>query len=247
MKDRTDSIEILGIPFSPMTREEARIRLSRMIEEEASAAVFTPNPHMLMEAHRDPSLAALLKSAALLLPDGVGVTVAARLRGAPLPARITGIDTAEWLLSYGERNGLRFYFLGGETGVAQKAAERMKKRYPNLTVTGCHHGYFQKSGRENEKVLAEIQAASPHILFVCLGFPLQERWIAENLPSLPSVRIAMGLGGVLDVWSGSLKRAPALLQALGLEWLWRTLQSPKKRLKALKSLPPFLLLSLKQK
>ena len=90
--------------------------------------------------------------------------------------------------------------------------------------------------KENSSVIRSINDAKSDILFVCFGFPLQERWIAENLPSLPSVRLAMGLGGSLDVWSGNIRRAPSWVQNIGLEWLWRTFREPK-RAKRLLSLP----------
>ncbi len=238
------AVPILGIPFPPLTRAEALRRMSKLIEKETPACVFTPNPQILMKAHRSPELRQLLLGADLLLPDGVGVTLAARLSGTPLPDRITGIDTAEWLLRYGAKRGYSFYFLGGKKGIAQDAARRMTARIPSLRVIGTHHGYFEKTGAENAKVLADVQTAKPDILFVCFGFPAQERWIAENLPFLPSVKLAMGLGGTLDVWSGNVKRAPKAVRVMGMEWLWRAVREPK-RLKELAVLPQFLITALK--
>lgn len=238
-----ESVTILGLPFSRQTRKEALGRIAHMASEGKGTKVFTPNPQMLLGAYKQKDLRTLLSSADLLLPDGVGVTLAARLLGRPLSERITGIDTAEWLLSYGARAGLRFYFLGGREGVAEEAARRMKERYGELLVVGTHHGYFEKEGKENDAILEDIRRRAPHVLFVCFGFPAQEQWIAENLPHLPSVRLAMGLGGALDVWSGQIKRAPHAFQKLGLEWLWRALREPR-RLKTVLSLPKFLLLVL---
>ena len=130
--------------------------------------------------------------------------------------------------------------------MAEAAAKNLKCRLPSLNICGTHHGYFEKSGKENYLVLEEIRAAAHDILFVCFGFPMQERWICDNLSSLTSVRIAMGLGGSLDVWSGNKKRAPKALQAMGLEWLWRSAFEPK-RLKILLKIPKFLYFSLLQR
>lgn len=238
-----ESVTVLGLPFSRQTEKEAFGRIARMAREGSGSKVFTPNPQMLLGAHEQKELFALLSSADLLLPDGVGVTLASRLLGKPLPERITGIDTAEQLLSYGAQTGLRFYFLGGREGVAEEAARRMKERYGGLQVAGTHHGYFEKEGKENRVILEDIRRCAPHVLFVCFGFPAQEMWIRENLPHLPSVRLAMGLGGVLDVWSGQTRRAPRAFRKLGLEWLWRVLREPR-RFKTVLSLPKFLFLVL---
>jgi len=131
--------------------------------------------------------------------------------------------------------------LGGKPSVADKAADRLRDRFPTLTVCGMHHGYFDHTAAsaENQAVLADIQSKAPHILFVCLGFPCQERWIVENTPQLPSLSLAMGLGGSLDVWSGNLRRAPKLLRSCGLEWLWRAIRQPRRFFRLIR-LPAFL-------
>ena len=234
------SIDILGIPFCPMTEAQARKEISVLMKSGANARIFTPNPDILMKARENRALRAALRGADLLLPDGVGVILASRLLKKPLPERITGIDTAEWLLSHAAKKGLSVYLLGGKKGVAEKAAHRLKKRFPDLRISGTHHGYFDKrrDSRENRCVLARIQQATPDILFVCFGCPAQEKWIEENTPTLPSLRLSMGLGGCLDVWSGEKKRAPAVFQRTGTEWLFRALCEPR-RLSALLRAPLF--------
>lgn len=194
----------------------------------APCAVFTPNAVMLDACRRDPSLAALLNRATLSLPDGSGVLLAAKRTGTPLAERVSGIAFGEALMQKAAEINARVFLLGGKPGVASRAAYRLRQRIPNLQICGTHHGYFQKHGMENDAVLAKIHAARPDILLVCFGFPLQEKWICDYLPKLPFLRVAAGLGGSLDVWSGDLRRAPRLIRALGMEWAWRVLPDPKR-------------------
>ncbi len=248
MTNRKNTVRLLGISFENLSEEEAKKRITRLLEEKKGAKIFTPNPDILWQAHRSPDNKTILEAADLLLPDGVGVTLAARLCGTPLKARLTGIDTAEWIMKHAAKNGYSLYLLGGKVGVADKAAERLRERFPALSICGTHHGYFDHAAHsaENQAVLTDIRAKNPDILFVCLGFPLQERWIIESTPNLPSLSLSMGLGGSLDVWSENLRRAPRPLRACGMEWLWRTLCEPR-RIRTLLKIPPFLVTAVKQK
>lgn len=235
------SVTILGFPFRKRSEEQTHRVIAALLRKRGNARIFTPNAEILLRASKDRSLRDLLRSADFLLPDGVGVILASRLLGSPLPGRITGIDTAEWILSYAAKQGLSVYLLGGKPGVARDAAQAWKTRRPALKIAGTHHGYFDKErgSRENQAVVAKIRRASPDLLFVCFGFPAQERWIAENTPALPSLRLSMGLGGSFDVWSGQKKRAPRLVQQMGAEWLWRAMLEPRRLLPLLRT-PLFL-------
>ena len=230
MQAPAKTVTLCGIPFENLSQAEARERIASLLLHRHSATVFTPNPQFLAKAQKDPSLAALLRTADLLLPDGVGLTLAARLCGTPLKARLTGIDTAEWLLSYAAAHELSLFLLGAAPTVADRAAEQLRARFPSLRICGTHHGYFDKTkdSEENKRLLAKLRQTAPDLLFVCFGFPAQERWIAENAHEIPSLRLSMGLGGAFDVWSGKLRRAPRILQRCGLEWLWRALREPRR-------------------
>ena len=229
---------ILGVSICSLQKKQLQRRIERRLLTGKSTAIFTPNAEMLSAAARDSSLCTLLNSSDINIPDGIGIYLAALLSGSRLPERSTGIDTAEQILKIAEKHSLRVFLLGGKKGVAKKAALALKERHPRLIICGTHHGYFDKNKlcKENNSVIRIINQAKADILFVCFGFPLQERWIAENLPSLPSVRLAMGLGGSLDIWSGNIRRAPSWVQNIGLEWLWRAFREPK-RAKRLLSLP----------
>lgn len=190
--------------------------------------VFTPNAEMLAATSKDASLLRLLKQAELPLPDGIGVYLGARLLGHSPLERTNGIDFAEKLLSEAAKNGMKIFLLGAKPGVSNAAARKLQKRFKGLRVAGTHHGYFEKCGKENDTVLEKINRSGAEILFVCFGFPDQERWIAENLPKLENVKIAAGLGGSLDVWSGKIMRAPSFFRKVGLEWAYRIAKSPER-------------------
>lgn len=193
--------------------------------------VFTPNLEMLSRAKHSNSLRSLLASGDLLLPDGIGVRLLSHFC---IKERISGIDTGEFLLFCAAKNGYRVYLLGGKDGVASDAAQRLTERFPTLRVVGVHHGYFDRT--EEPSVTAHIRVAAPDLLFVCMGFPRQEGFLARNRDALSPVRMALGLGGALDVWSGNTPRAPLWIQNCGLEWLFRVLKEPSRLPRLWKSL-----------
>jgi len=164
----------------------------------------------------------------MILPDGAGVVMVARRCGTPLRGRVAGIEFGERLMEAAARRGDRVFLLGGEDGIAPRAAETLCARHSGLRICGCYWGYFDKQGDENRRVLGMIRACRPDILLVCFGFPLQEQWIHENLSFLPSVRIVAGLGGSLDVWAGKARRAPIGWQHIGMEWAWRMMREPER-------------------
>lgn len=219
-------IELYGIKIDDLSLNEA---VERALAPAALPCwVVTPNAVMLDACRRDASLGRLLSCATLSLADGVGVLWAARRVGRPLRERVAGIDFGEALLREAERRELRVFLLGGRDDASERARERICARYPSLRVCGVHDGYFQKTGEEDARVTAMIQRAKPDILFVCFGFPLQERWIKAHLGDLNKVRVIAGLGGSIDVWAGKVKRAPKWLSRMGLEWAWRMAREPRR-------------------
>lgn len=231
-----ERIRICGVGIDNLTKAEAVERA--LCPEVETRVVFTPNAVMLDACRRWEQLSALFSHASLSLADGMGVVLAARMRGTPLCERVAGIDFAEALLARAAREGLRVFLLGGGDGVANAAAERLRARIPSLCICGTHWGYFEKSGEENREVLARIRETRADILFVCFGFPLQERWVCENLPQLSFLRTVACLGGALDVWAGRVRRAPRAVARVGLEWAWRMMLEPR-RLRHLSSLVRF--------
>lgn len=219
-------ITVAGVRVDDLTLGEAAEMALR--EGQDTCWVVTPNAVMLDACRRDASLCALLNRADLSVADGAGVLLAARRQGTPLRERIAGIELGERLLSRAAEEGLRVFLLGGRAGVAERAAERLGLRYPSLRVCGVCDGYFDKEGEEDRCVSEHIRAARPDILLVCMGFPMQERWIEAHVHLFPSLRVIAGLGGSLDVWAGDLRRAPRFMSRMGLEWAWRMAREPRR-------------------
>lgn len=226
---RTD---VLGVAFDNVTLEEAVDRALAMLEEEGPHLVATPNPEIVQRANKDPEFAGILAGADLVIPDGVGVMYAAKILGRPLKARVPGIDFAAELMKRGA--GKRLFLLGAAPGVAEQAAVNLRAAYPGLVVCGTHDGYFQEDG----PVIEAIRAARADIVFVCLGSPKQEKWIAAH-GQAAGARLYIGLGGSLDVFAGRVARAPERFQRLGLEWLYRLAKEPS-RIGRMAKLPLFL-------
>ena len=214
---------ILGVRFDSLTRQQAAQAGAALLEAPGFHYAVTPNPEFLLAAEKDASFRKILNEADLTLPDGIGVIYAARILGRPLQGRVTGIDFAGDLLARLNETGGRLYLLGAKPGVAQRAGENIQAQYPNLVLCGTHDGYFQ----DNAAVAGEIAQAGPDLLFVCLGAPKQEKWMAQWGPAT-GARLAIGLGGVLDVYSGQVERAPEMFQKLGLEWAYRLMKEPSR-------------------
>ena len=233
--------EILGVRFDDLTQQEAAQQGRQLLEEDKFHYVVTPNPEFLLAAEKDPEFRRVLNAADLVLPDGIGVVYSAKILGTPLKERVPGIEFAEAMLSALNEMGGRLYLLGAKPGVAEQAGENLKKRYPNLLLCGTHDGYFQTDG----PVVDQIRAARADVVFVCLGAPKQERWMAQYGPET-GAHLMVGLGGVLDVYAGHVKRAPEIWQKLGLEWCYRLLHQPS-RLGRMAKLPLFLLEAAREK
>lgn len=218
-------LSLLGVSMVPRTPSQALAAGLDLLERPGTHLCCTPNPKLLTLAARDPALRRMLNRCDLLLADGVGVSFAARLTGqGPLP-RCPGIDFAASLAQAAGRKGMRIFLLGGRPGVAQAAGAALLARCPGLVLAGTRDGYFS----DPADVARTISETHPQLVLVCLGCPLQERWMEQYGPST-GANLLIGLGGTLDVWAGRLVRAPRVWQRLGLEWLWRGLHQPRRML-----------------
>lgn len=215
---------MLGVGIDNITGSEAMTLVARRIRQKQNTVVYTPNPTMMYQAMKDSDFRRTLNRAHLNLPDGVGLRIAAALLSLPLSHRVAGIEFGESLLAFAARTGLRVFLLGGKTGVATAAAQKLRQKHPTLTVCGVHHGYFAES--ESQAICDRIERVRADILLVCLGSPRQEKWIAKHHPR--GVLVSAALGGSLDVWAGNVTRAPHVLSAMGLEWLWRICLEPNR-------------------
>lgn len=215
--------EVLGVYFDDLTREEAVRAGSALLSEDKFHYVVTPNPEFLLTAEKDREFLKVLNGADLVLADGIGVIYSAKIQGTPLKGRVTGISFAEDMLSCLDERGGRLYLLGAKPGVAEEAGRRIVERHPGVTLCGTQDGYF----KDEEQALLKVAAARPDLLFVCLGSPKQEKWMAR-WGKHTGARLAIGLGGVLDVFAGRVERAPESWQKLGLEWAYRLKKEPQR-------------------
>jgi len=205
--------------------------------------VATVNPEFVMHARRDPEFAQILESAELAVIDGSGVLWAARRQGCELGEKVAGVDLVLRLARLCATRGWRPFLLGAQAGVAEAAAGRLAERFPGFQAAGAYAGEAGPAG--DAEAVRRIQAARPDLLLVAYGHSRQERWIARNREQLP-VPVAIGVGGAFDFASGRLRRAPAWMRRLHLEWLFRLMLQPW-RARRMAVLPKFALAVLRDR
>ena len=226
---------MLGVGFDRLSMTQAVDRACELIQAGGKSYVVTPNPEIVWLCRRNEALRDAINSAGLVLPDGIGVIVGAKILGTPLlNGRVPGIDFAAALFEKMAESCGSVFLFGAKPGVAEKAGERLIAKYPGLVIAGVSDGYFT----DDSQVVERINAAAPDLLLVCLGAPKQELWMAEN-SELLNVPLCAGLGGSLDIFAGNVKRAPVFFQKLGLEWLYRLCREPRRIKRSLK-LPLFI-------
>jgi N-acetylglucosaminyldiphosphoundecaprenol N-acetyl-beta-D-mannosaminyltransferase len=222
-------IDVLGIEIDVLSVDELNARVIRAALGREHALILNVNAHALNLAARRTWLRRLFNSADLVHADGIGIAVAAKMLGYPVPTRI---PITEWiwdLAATAEHNGLSIYLLGGRPGVAERAGEMLAARHPKLKIAGAHDGFFDKvsGSADNEEVLNLINRASPDVLVVAFGMPIQEMWLAQNW-SRVGAHVAITGGGVLDYTSQSLRRGPHWMTDNGFEWLSRLVIEPRR-------------------
>jgi len=217
--------EILGVPIDALTMEEVLDRVDKTIGERGRLQIGVVNAAKLVHMRRDVTLRADVLSCDLILADGVPVVWASRLLGRPLPERIAGIDLMLGMLRRGNQAGYRIYCLGASEGVLATAVTRITREYRQVRLVGHHHGYF--TPQEEPALVAAIAGAQPDILLVGISSPKKERFLARWGDQL-GVPVCHGVGGSFDVLAGKVRRAPEAWQRLGLEWLYRVKQEPRR-------------------
>jgi N-acetylglucosaminyldiphosphoundecaprenol N-acetyl-beta-D-mannosaminyltransferase len=237
----TDRVDVLGVGFDRVDLSGAISTILDRLQGGARTTIVTANPEFVMLARRDEGLRRIAAAADLVVPDGTGVLLASRLLGDPLPGRAPGRLIVDGLAARAAPLGASFYLLGAAPGVGERAAARLRERHPGLVVAGAHAG--SPDPADDEASVRLIAGSSAQVLLVAYGMPSQERWIARNIARLPAVRVAIGVGGVLDQLAGVRRVAPRLVHALGMEWLWRLAFEPR-RWKRQRVLPQFALLVL---
>ncbi len=251
----SERIEIAGVPFDPVTYEQVIEKIKSVMHKDGKAYIVTPNPEMVLEADENAEFKKVLQHSILSIPDGVGILWASHYLSSPrsksrtvrffsllsslssiifrpakirekLPERVTGTDLFYRIAEESQNHKWRIFLLGAKPGVAIKAVDILLKKYPKAIFAGTYAG--SPSFGEEEQIRNLIDSSKPDILFVAYGSPAQELWIARNLPRLNSVKLAIGVGGAFDFAAGAVKRAPAFMRKIGLEWLWRVMREPSR-------------------
>jgi len=222
-----DKIKILGVEINNINIEEAGLITKKLIQSSNKSCkmVFAPNTEFIMLAQKDKEFFNILNSADLTTPDSVGVMIGGKLQKKEFKQRIPGHEYLLKVFEIGEKEGWTIYLLGGKNDVPEKATKSLKKKFPNSKIVGYHEGFFEKDSEED--VINKINELKPNVLFVAMGAPLQEKWIYKHRNEL-KVDIATGQGGTFDYEAGKIKRAPKLIQKIGIEWLWRLILEPKR-------------------
>lgn len=227
---------VLNTPVDAIDMEGTLCAIDEMIRQADKVEyVLAVNPEKVYALRKDPFLRAFFDNAVLLIPDGIGIVLAARvLFGTPV-RRVPGADLMQRLCAIAPKKGYRIFIYGAKEDVSSRAVEILRERHPGIEIVGRANGYVSEDDMEG--LVADINAARPDILFVALGSPRQEQWMARNLPVL-DVKICQGIGGTLDTIAGTVKRAPVFWRHHWLEWFYRLISDPR-RLRRQRVIPIF--------
>jgi len=230
-------LKILDIWVDPVDMNLALKRVVEFVEQGARPhSVFAVNPEKNFSVPKDLDLYKHFRNADLLIPDGIGIVVAARILHGTRLSRVPGVELMGNICNLAARKGYKVFLYGAKEEVSRIAAEKLSERYPALTIAGRASGYVREE--EMPALVESINNSGAEILFLALGSPKQEKWFATYGPSLTTVRVCQGIGGTLDTIAGNVKRAPEIWCRWNLEWLYRLLSDPR-RLKRQKDLPVF--------
>lgn len=226
--------KVLGIQVNTEKYDRLIQEIFSRIERKEKTLIVAINPEKIMNAKYNETLKKLLNDAEIQIPDGIGVIIASKIQKGKINERVTGVEMMMRICEEASNKDKSIFLYGGKCGVADKAAKKLKELYPSIKIVGTQDGYENNMG----KVISNINAVKPDILFVAMGSPKQENWINQYRNQLYPT-IFQGVGGSFDVLAGTVKRAPAIFQHLGLEWFYRLLKEPK-RFKRQLALPRFL-------
>lgn len=243
---------ILNVKINSVSQKEVLDNIKSFLLSDGQHYIVTLNPEMVVEAQRNRHFKDVINRADLSIADGIGILIANRfLNGERLPERIKGIDLMLAICASEFLKDHKIYLLGAGKDIAERTAEVLRNKYQNSNIVGAEEGMPKEITNDklqmtnkfpisniqypildydkiNNALIDRINSAKPDIIFVAFGAPKQELWISENIRKIPSVRLAAGIGGSFDFISGKKKRAPVLIQKMGLEWLWRFIIEPKR-------------------
>lgn len=222
--------KIFDIEINNVDWDEFLCLFSKAVEDKSkNKYMLTVNVDHIVKMQHDREFYKIYKEADYITADGVPILWAAKLFGNPIKEKISGSDILPKILPLAEEKQYRIFFMGAAEGVVQKAAEEIKTQYKNINIVGTYspsYG-FEKNEEEIAKIISMIKDANTDILFLGVGAPKQEKWIAKY-KDVYCAPLSIGVGATFDFIAGNVKRAPKWMQKIGLEWFWRFLQEPKR-------------------
>ena len=236
-------VRVLGCRVDAIGRAEAVARIIALARSREPSLVVTLGTEMVVRARSDADFRALVNASALSLCDTIGVLFAARLEGARLSERVAGVDLIDPLCAAFAREEIAVYFVGAKGDTAARAARALVERHPGLRVAGARDGFFTEA--DDGDVADTIARSGARVVFVGLGSPRQERWIAAHL-GRAGCAVGIGVGGSFDVLAGNLERAPEIWRRFNVEWLYRLFKEPQRWRRQL-ALPAFVLLAIRER
>ncbi|MFH0702899.1 MAG: WecB/TagA/CpsF family glycosyltransferase [bacterium] len=227
---------ILNYPIDLVNMENAVDFIEDSIKSIKGGQVITINPEMIIQATRNPKLSRIIEQAELIIPDGTGIILALKKLGIKDISQIPGIEFSEALIQRCVQKNYAIGFLGASKDIIENVIKEFKIKYQSINIVFMHDGYFDEE--EELRIIDELKISKPQVLFVALGVPKQELWIAKHKQMLSSI-IMIGVGGSFDIWAKKIKRAPEFFRKFGLEWLFRLISQPSRFKRMFPSLPLF--------
>ncbi|MEB5881598.1 WecB/TagA/CpsF family glycosyltransferase [Enterococcus gallinarum] len=231
--------KILNIPVDNISYQDIITQLPNYLMKKQKMTITSINPQIVLGAQKYPRIVEYIEQSTHRIPDGIGIVIASKLTGGKIQSRVAGYDLMIKLLQYANDYSKKIFIYGAEKAVLLDAVKRITLEYPNIRISGAIDGFTELTDKE---LIEEINRQNCDILFVGMGFPKQELWLAENIASLNPI-VYQDVGGSIDVISGHVKRAPDLFIKLNIEWLYRSFYNPKRIYRILQ-LPLFLFKSL---
>lgn len=225
MREGIPSLQMLDVPVAALDVEQALTEVGTLLDADGPALITFVNAHSLNVAWRDMTYRQVLRQADMVLNDGSGLAIAARLRGTRFPANLNGTDFTPRVLRLAAACDLAVYLLGGLDGVAAEAARRLTAAIPRLRIVGHHHGFLDS--RSTPVVLRQIRDSGAQVLLTGMGNPTQELWLHEHLLAT-GARVGIAVGAFLDFAAHAAPRAPKWMRTAGLEWIYRLLREPHR-------------------
>ena len=222
-------VNVLGIGVSVLDQDRARDFLFETVRQGKRGYVTVANVHSVSEAQRDPKLKRILNEALLTTPDGMPLVWMGRLQGYRSIRRVYGPDLLLNLCGHSRSTEFSHFFFGGKTGVVEDLVQNLRAQFPGLKIAGTYSPPFRSlTAKEREELCDLVRHARPDFFWVGIGMPKQEQFMAEYVSILPDAKIFIGVGAAFDFFAGRVRQAPRWMMRLGLEWLFRFFQEPKR-------------------